>query len=125
MANEKKKYIYINGTAIPKPPEFTIEREDIYQAEYTSMSGKHIADRVGWKYADMKLTWDALPQVYIGILVSLTGQFTLGFHDEENNYIEETCIKTSTVALPQRYQYRGAYWWKSPEVTLRFINAHN
>lgn len=125
MANELREYIYINGTAIPKPPDFTLEREDIYQAEYTSMSGKHIADRVGWKYADMQLQWDALPQTYIDILINLSGQFTLGFHNENNTYIEEAVIRVGAVALPLRYQYRGAYWWKEPAFTVRFLNAHN
>ena len=48
MANEVRENIYINGTAIPKPPEFELEREDLYAAEYTSMSGKTIADRIGF-----------------------------------------------------------------------------
>ena len=125
MAGETRENIYINGTAITKPPAFTLEREDIYSAEYTSMSGKTIADKVGWKYADIELEWDALAQTDVATLIGLTGQFTLGFHDESNNYVTENCIRISSVALPMRYQYRGAYWWKNPKVTVRFIDAHN
>lgn len=125
MAGETRENIYINSTAIPKPPGFSLEREDIYAAEYTSMSGKHIADRVGWKYADMELAWDALEQSYITTLIGLSGQFTLGFFDESNTYVEENCIRISSIALPLRYQYRGAYWWKEPSFTVRFIDAHN
>lgn len=125
MAGEVRENIYINGTAIPKPPEFELEREDIYAAEYTSMSGKMIADRIGWKYSDMELKWDALEQSDLSVLVGLTGSFTLGFHDESGTYIEESCIRLSNVAMPYRYQLRGTYWWKEPSVKVRFLNAHN
>lgn len=125
MANEVRENIYINGTAIPKPPEFELEREDIYAAEYTSMSGKTIADRIGWKYSDTDLKWDALSQADLTVLINISGSFTLGFHDESNTYVEETCIKLSSVSMPYRYQNRGSYWWKEPSVKVRFINAHN
>ena len=125
MANELREKIYIDGTAIPKPPEFQLEREDIYSAEYTSMSGKTIADRIGWKYAEQELKWDGLSQTDVAVLIGITGEFTLGFHDESNTYVEETCIKTSSVMLPYRYQQRGEYWWKEPSVKVRFLNAHN
>lgn len=125
MANELRENIYINGTALPKPPEFTLEREDIYEGEYVSMTGKQLGDKVGWRYANNKLKWDALPQSAIDFLVSLSGAFTLGFHDENNTFIEEQVIRVSAVSLPLRYPQRGEYWWKDTEVEVRFINAHN
>ena len=129
MANESRDLIYItlgNSTfSLPKPNGFEIEREDIYSAEYTSMSGKTIADRIGWKYADFELKWDALKQTDVSILIGINGSFTLGFHDETNTFVEEDCIKISSVMLPYRYQQSGVYWWKEPSVKVRFLNAHN
>lgn len=120
-----RNYIYIDGVAIMRPREFELEREDIYAAEYTSMSGDIIADKTGWRYAEQELKWDALPQSQFEVLTSISGQFTLGFYDESNTYVEEECIRTSSVSSPYREAHRGEYWWKEPSVKVRFIYAHN
>ena len=39
--------------------------------------------RIGWKYADMTLTWDGLPQNMVDVLVGMSGECTLEFDDAE------------------------------------------
>ena len=40
-------YIIINDEQICRPPAFAPEKEDIYKGDYTTCTGKIIADRVG------------------------------------------------------------------------------
>lgn len=125
MANESRDKIYIDGTPIMRPREFELEREDIYAAEYVSMSGDIIADKTGWKYAEQTLKWDALPQSQYDVLIAIDGEFTLGFYDESNTFVEEQCIRSSSVSAPYREAQRGEYWWKEPTMKVRFVYAHN
>lgn len=124
MANELREKIYINGVAIPKPPEFELEREDVYEATYTSMDGSIHADKTGWRYAETEFEWDALPQTAVAVLVALTGAFTLGFHNENNEFVEEQCYRQGSMMLPYRYKQMGVYWWKNPRMKVGFLNAH-
>lgn len=119
------EYIYIDGEAIPKPPEMTIGREDVYAGEYTTCTGAVIADRIGWKYSDLTLKWDALQQSYIEILTGMSGEHTLQFDDPDGDEIEEPIMRSSAVYLRHRRTMRGEVWWRNVEVTVRFIDVHN
>ena len=118
-------YIAINGARLPKPPEFSPQIEDLYAGEYTTCTGKVIADRIGWKYADMTLEWDALPQWAVDVLVGMSGETELTFDGLDGLQKTEIVVRTSAVGLRHRYTSAGEVWWRGVQVEVRFIHAHN
>lgn len=125
MALTAQDYITINGNQILRPPTFAPQIEDIYAGEYTTCTGKTVGDVVGWKYADATLTWDALPQSSVDVLVAMSGENTLTFVNPSGMITTETIIRDSVVQLQNRNTIRGEVWWKNVSVAIRFINAHN
>lgn len=125
MALTAQDYITINGNQILRPPTFAPQIEDIYAGEYTTCTGKTVGDVVGWKYSDATLTWDALPQSSVDVLVAMSGENTLTFVSPSGTTTTETVIRDSVVQLQNRNTIRGEVWWKNVSVQIRFINAHN
>ncbi len=117
-------YIIINGEQIPRPPKFSPAREDIYKGDYVTCTGKTIADKVGWKYSDMSLEWDALPQQMVDVLVNMSGVGTMVFDDLDGDIVEEQIVRTSAVALRHRYTLGGVTIWKKVKVNIKFIGSH-
>lgn len=125
MALTAQDYITINGNQILRPPAFAPQIEDIYAGEYTTCTGKTVGDVVGWKYSDATLTWDALPQSSVDVLVAMSGENTLTFVNPSGMITTETIIRDSVVQLQNRNTIRGEVWWKNVSVAIRFVNAHN
>ena len=125
MALTAQDYITINGNQILRPPTFAPQIEDIYAGEYTTCTGKTVGDVVGWKYSDATLTWDALPQSSVDVLIAMSGENTLTFVNPSGMITTETVIRDSVVQLQNRNTIRGETWWKNVSVQIRFINAHN
>lgn len=125
MALTAQDYITINGNQILRPPAFAPQIEDIYAGEYTTCTGKTVGDVVGWKYSDATLTWDALPQSSVDVLVAMSGENSLTFVSPSGTTTTETVIRDSVVQLQNRNTIRGEVWWKNVSVQIRFINAHN
>ena len=125
MALTAQDYITINGNQILRPPAFAPQIEDIYAGEYTTCTGKTVGDVVGWKYSDATLTWDALPQSSVDVLVAMSGENTLTFVSPSGTTATETVIRDSVVQLQNRNTIRGEVWWKNVSVQIRFINAHS
>ena len=125
MALTAQDYITINGNQILRPPAFAPQIEDIYAGEYTTCTGKTVGDVVGWKYSDATLTWDALPQSSVDVLVAMSGENTLSFVNPSGMITTETVIRDSVVQLQNRNTIRGEVWWKNVSVQIRFINAHS
>ena len=119
-------YIIINDEQICRPPAFAPEKEDIYKGDYTTCTGKIIADRVGWKFSDMTLEWEALPQSMVDVLVAMDagGVSTIVFDTMGGLTVQENIIRASTVALRHRQTIGGVTYWKNVKVTIRFIDAH-
>ena len=117
-------YIIINGEQIPRPPKFSPAREDIYKGDYVTCTGKTIADKIGWKYADMSLEWDALPQQMVDVLVNMSGVNTIVFDDLDGELVSEQVVRTSAVALRHRYTHGGVTIWKKVKVEIKFIGSH-
>lgn len=118
-------YIYFNTTdAIRKPADFSPQREDVYAGEYTTCTGAIKADRIGWKYSDMTLHWDALSEDDVAILVALGAGDTLDFDDLDGTTASENIIRTSIVGLRHRYTINSKVWWKDVSVDVRFIDVH-
>ena len=125
MALTAQDYITINGNQILRPPTFAPQIEDIYAGEYTTCTGKTVGDVVGWKYSDATLTWDALPQSSVDVLIAMSGENTLTFVNPSGMITTETVIRDSVVQLQNRNTIRGEVWWKNVSVQIRFINAHS
>ena len=53
--------ITIDNEQIFRPSDFDLKREDVYAGEYTTCTGAVIADRIGWRYSDIELKYDTLP----------------------------------------------------------------
>lgn len=117
--------IAIDGHEIYRPPAFAPQMEDIYAGEYITCTGKTVGDRVGWKYADMTLSWDALPQTMVNYLIAMSGECTLEFEDLSGTITSENVIRTSAVMMRNRNTIRGEVWWKGVSVNIRFTGAHN
>lgn len=118
--------IKINDTDILRPNDFSLHREDIYAAEITTCTGKTIADRIGWRYADMTLEWDMLPQESLDLLLSMTGQCSITFTDADGQIHTESIVRASAVMTSTRtITASGKPVWKDVRVEVRFINAHN
>ena len=100
------------------------EHEDVYAGEYTTCTGATIADRIGWKFADMTLEWGALPQSAVDVLVGLSGTFKLKFDDMDGTYYEETAIRDSIISLRNRNTINGVTYWKNVSLKVRFIDVH-
>ena len=112
--------IKLNGTELMKPETFMPKREDVYAGEYTTCLGEIIADRIGWKYSDLTLQWDALPQDMVSVLVNMQGVCTLEFVSHTENI-----IRSSTVQLRHRHTIQGVTWWKNVQTEVKFINVHH
>ncbi|MEE1005853.1 MAG: hypothetical protein U0L66_01515 [Acutalibacteraceae bacterium] len=120
--------ISINSEIIYQGNDFTLQREYIYAAEYETCTGKRCADLVGWRYADLTVQWDTLPEEMLGSVMGLTGEavdFT--FTDELGNSITESVIPTviSSQATRLTNPYDRSAIWRNVSLQLRFINAHN
>ena len=124
MALTALDFITIDGDQIYRPPTFAPQMEDIYSGEYTTCTGKTVGDRIGWKWADMTLSWDALPQSMVDVLVGMTGAVTMVFDGPQGTQTEEI-IRDSAVQLRNRNTIRGETYWLNVSVQIRFINAHN
>jgi len=125
MALTNQNYIAIDGHEILRPPTFAPQMQDIYAGEYTTCTGKIVGDRIGWKYADATMTWDALPQSMVDYLIGMSGECTLEFVAPDGTITSETVIRDSVVQLQNRNTIRGEVWWRNVSLELRFINAHH
>lgn len=124
MALTSLDFITINGTQIRKPEVFNVQVTDVYEGEYTTCTGKLIADRIGWKYEDMNITWGALPQESVDALIAMDGTATITFDDQTGATVTELCRRNSVVGLRHRYTINGTVWWKDVTLTLTFLNTH-
>lgn len=123
MALTALDFITIDGDQIYRPPTFAPQMEDIYSGEYVTCTGKTVGDRIGWKWSDMTLEWDALPQSMVDILVGLEGEATLEF-DAPQGAQTEKFIRSSAVQLRNRNTIRGETIWKDVRMDIRFIGSH-
>lgn len=116
--------ITIGSSSIFKPNEMELEREDVYAGEYTTCTGKIIADVIGWRYADTDFEWDTLPDSQLAVLTSMSGATTLTFTDSDGTHTEDI-IRLGFVDTPTRYTgYDGLPVWKDVKLKVRFINVH-
>lgn len=119
--------ITIDGTEIFRGNGFTLEREWIYAAEIETCTGKRCADVVGWRYKDMTIEWDSLPQNQLQAILDLDGtEVDMTFSNEANASVTEKVIPLVTSAQVTRFtDPNGDVAWTGIGLQIRFINAHN
>lgn len=116
--------IYIDGRPYFRPNDFEIKREDVYAGEYTTCTGKLIADKIGWKYSDLPMKWDILPDEDLVYLTTLTGAFNLIFRDSDGQHTE-TVIRKGFTNTPTRITGpEGSKIWTGIEMEVTFLNTH-
>lgn len=116
--------VRINGEFFPKPVNFAPAREDVYAGEYTTCTGRLLADKIGWKHSDITLEWAALPQTDLRKLAAINGEATFVFDDVEGRWTEKV-IRKKAVSMMNRNTINGKVYWKNVSIELEFINAHN
>lgn len=119
--------IKVAGNLIYRGNDFTLQREYIYAGEYETCTGRRIADRVGWRYADITIQWDALPQEQFEFILGLTGARVLfRFDNELAEEVVEYVIPQMITSQATRFTnpYDGSIVWKDIQLQLRFVNSH-
>lgn len=116
--------ITIDGVEIFRPNEMPMQREDVYAGEYTTCTGKTIADRIGWKYADMSLKWDALTDAMLTALINLRGSFNITFTDFDGTHTEAVVRDEFTTTPTRMTDMSGQAVWTDVAIKVRFLNVH-
>lgn len=119
--------ITIDENEIYRGNNFTLERNWIYVAEIETCTGKRCADVIGWRYNDLTINWDNLPQDQLQILLDLDGsEVDMTFSNEENQSVTETVIPlVLTSQVTRLTDPNGDIAWTGIGLQIRFINAHN
>lgn len=119
--------ISIDDNIIWRGNSMTLKREYIYAGEYETCTGKRCGDLVGWRYADISIEWDNLPQSQLVELLALEGrevEFT--FADESNTSVTEKVIPRVISSTASRYtDPQGDAAWLNMSLELSFTEAHN
>lgn len=117
--------VTFNGSAIPRPNDFAPQRVGIYAGEITTCTGATIADEVGWKFADMTLSWGYLSFAELNTILSLHGAVTFGFTDQTGTARTENIRINSTVSIGHRWKDSdGNEVWTDIEMDVTFLDAH-
>lgn len=119
--------IEIDGKEIFRSNGFTLQREWIYAAEIITCTGKRCADVVGWRYADLSLSWDYLPNDQLSAILALSGSaVNMTFKNETGTSVTESVIPTvSTAQVTRHTDPYGNVIWTGVGLGIQFINAHN
>lgn len=119
--------ITIDGTEVYRGNDFTLQRENIYAGEIETCTGKRCADLVGWRYADLTVSWDTLPQEQLLSILGLSGEaVAMTFESETGDVVTEQVIPTAITSTATRYTLPdGSALWQGISLGIRFIEAHN
>lgn len=118
--------ITLDNNTLIRPNGFSPNREYVFAGEITTCTGKTIADLIGWKYADISLEWDALPQDQLEALLGLNGtEVTLSWTDVDGTTASESVVPLTHSLTARREVCDGIPSWKNIKTDLRFINVHN
>lgn len=115
--------IVIDGMEFPKP-DHEFLREDVYAGEYTTCTGRTIADRIGWKYSDQEINFDALTDAQAMKLAGIRGAVTLKWEDADGIHTE-SIIRRKFSNTPTRSIVEGVPKWRDVSIEVSFLNVHN
>lgn len=116
--------IKLDNKTFLRPSDFTPARETVLAGEYTSCTGKTIGDIVGWKFSDISLEWDMLPEVQMLQLVQLPQVFDFEFEDKDGVHVEQV-VKRGHANTATRFTDNGNAIWKNVQISLSFVFTHN
>lgn len=117
--------ITIDGHTFYRPNGFTPAREYVYAGKITTCTGKTIADVIGWKYADISLEWDSLPQEQVDNLLGLNGtEVIMTWTDADGSTASESVIPLTHSLTATRYMRGSTPVWSDITTSLEFINVH-
>lgn len=108
-----------------RPNNFNPAREDVYAAEYVTCTGKVIADRIGWRYSDMRMQWDAIPDAQLAALLSMSGECELTFADADGTHTEKVIRTGQSITATRHTGPDGTPLWVDVECGIRFITTHS
>lgn len=119
--------ITIDNNEIYRGNDFTLSREYLYAGAIETCTGKRCADLVGWRYQDLTIQWDTLPDAQLQDVLSLSGdQVDMTFTDESGTTVTEAVIPTVITSTVTRLtDPQGNIMWKGIGLQLQFIEAHN
>lgn len=119
--------ISIDGNEIFRGNDFTLQREFIYAGEYETCTGKRCADVVGWRYGDLTVSWDNLPQSQLEYLLDLSGtEVNMAFSNESGTTVTEKVRPMVLSSQASLYTDPfGVKSWKNISLQLQFTEAHN
>jgi len=119
--------ISIDGNEIFRGNDFTLQREFIYAGEYETCTGKRCADVVGWRYGDLTVSWDNLPQNQLEYLLDLSGtEVNMAFSNESGTTVTEKVRPMVLSSQASLYTDPfGVKSWKNISLQLQFTEAHN
>lgn len=118
--------IIADGTTytLPRPSGFTVEREEVYAGELTTCTGNYYADRIGWKYADMDLTWEILEPADLDNLLVLPSVVTLRWTDANGSNRSDSVRITKRAATGTRFTKNNRLYWKDVSLGVSFNGVH-
>lgn len=119
--------ITIDNNEIYRGNDFTLSREYLYAGAIETCTGKRCADLIGWRYGDLTIQWDTLPDAQLQDVLSLSGdQVDMTFADESGTTVTEVVIPTVITSTVTRLtDPQGNIMWKGIGLQLQFIEAHN
>lgn len=119
--------ISIDGNTIYRGNDFTLSREYLYAGAIETCTGKRCADLVGWRYGDLTIQWDTLPDAQLQDVLSLSGeQVNFTFTDESGVSVTEPVIPQVISSTVTRFtDDQGNTVWKGIGLQLQFTEAHN
>lgn len=119
--------ITIDGDEIFRGNDFALQREYIYAGEYETCTGKRCADLVGWRYGDLTISWDNLPQDQLDIILALSGtEVDFTFSNESGESVTEKVRPIVIASQASIYTDPfGVKSWKNISLQLQFTEAHN
>lgn len=119
--------ITLDGMQIYRPNDFEPKKEYVIKGDYTTCNGGYRGDIVGWKYSDITLSWDAIPQAQLDKLLDLNGTaVNLTFEDAHGDTVTERVLPLTHSTTATRFiGPEGTPLWSDIDLELRFIDAHN
>ena len=127
--------VMINDTLLPRPNDFSPTKENVYAAEYTTCTGKKIADYIGWRWADMTFEWDYLPASLLNVLLGLSTTTTIKFDMPTSytsntkklsytTYEEEVILRNRVMVGSRGRDPYGNEIWHDVKLEVSFTNVH-
>lgn len=113
----------INGNQMVEPIQLQITRVDNIVSMLATQSGRVIADKRGWKYADTVLSWGTIPETQLLYILGLS-EFDLTFDDIDGEKTVKA-IRRGFTGQKQRFTKDGAVFYANFGLEVIFPDVYN